>query len=73
MQIWSEIQQNFKNEWVAMAQWEEDPYGDISQGEVVCHSANRKEFYNTVKTKFANQDLAIRYTGDVEGPFLLTL
>lgn len=73
MQVWSDIQKNFKNEWVAMAQWEEDSYGDVRQGDVVYHSANRKEFYDIVKSKYADQDLAIRYTGDVEGPFLLTL
>lgn len=73
MQIWSDIQKSFKNEWVAMVQWEEDSYGDVSQGEVIYHSANRKEFYDTVKSQYANKDLAIRYTGDVEGPFLLAV
>ena len=72
MQMWSEIQRHFKDEWVAMAQWEEDSYGDISQGEVLFHSASRKEFYDIVKSKYAHKALAIRYTGDVEGPFFLT-
>lgn len=71
MQTWSDIQKNFSNEWVAMSQWKEDAYGDVSQGEVIYHSANRKQFYNVIKTQYVDTDLAIRYTGDVEGPFLL--
>lgn len=71
MQMWSDIQKNFNNEWVAMSKWEEDIYGDVSQGGVVYHSSNRRQFYNVIKSQYFDKDLAIRYTGDVEGPFLL--
>ncbi len=69
MILWNEMQKKFKNEWVAMTNWEEDEHGDVVKGDVVFHSPNRKEFYDVIKDRFSKIDLAIRFTGNVTGPF----
>ena len=70
MYSWQEIQKKFKDEWVAMADWEEDEHGDVKNAEVVYHASDRKNFYSFINTHYRTTDLAIRYTGNIKGPFL---
>ena len=73
MLTWQEIQEKFKDEWVAMLEWEEDEHGDVIKGNVAYHHQSRNAFYDYLKTQLPARSLAIRYTGNVRGPFFLDL
>lgn len=75
MITWSEIQEKFKNEWVAMTEWEEDSHGDIIRGSVSYHHPSQKNLYQYIKTNIRPQaqKVATRYTGNVQGLLLLGL
>lgn len=73
MLTWQEIQEQFRDEWVAMTEWEEDNHGDVVKGNVAYHTHGRKAFYDYVNHHYLNRDLAIRYTGNVTGPFFLDI
>lgn len=72
MLTWDEIQKTFHDEWVAMDKWEEDKYGDVLSGDVTYHHPNSKLFYEHLK-KFPHKSLAIRYTGNIRGPFFFDI
>lgn len=73
MLSWSEIKKKYKDRWVAITQWEEDGHGDVVKGHVVYSNPHQNAFYDYINQRFANKDLAIRYTGNVQGPFFLDL
>lgn len=75
MLTWPEIQKKFKDEWVAMTEWEEDGHGDIVRGCVNYHHPSQKNLYQYIKTHIRPQTkkVATRYTGNVTGPLLLGL
>lgn len=73
MFTWQEIQEKFKNEWVAMTEWEEDKHGDVVKGNIAYHNPTRDAFYDYLKAQLPGRNLAIRYTGNVKGPFFLDL
>ena len=73
MLSWEQNQEQFKDEWVAMMEWEEDRHGDVVKGNVAYHHPNRDTFYDYLKSKLPAKSLAIRYTGNVRGPFFLDL
>ena len=73
MLTWQEIQEKFKDEWVAMVEWEEDEHGDVIKVDVAYHHQSRKTFYDYLKAQLPARNLAIRYTGNVRGPFFLGL
>lgn len=73
MLTWQEIQEKFKDEWVAMLEWEEDTHGDVIKGHIVYHNHNRDAFYDYLNAQLPKRNLAIRYTGNVKGPFFLDL
>ena len=71
MFTWKEIQKKFKDEWVAITEWEEDEHGDVVKGVVGYHNPSQNAFYDHLKQYFHQKSLAIRYTGRVTGPFFL--
>lgn len=71
MFTWKEIQKKFKDEWVAITEWEEDEHGDVVKGVVGYHNPSQNAFYDHLKKNFHQKNLAIRYTGRVTGPFFL--
>lgn len=75
MLTWTEIQKTFKNEWVAMTEWEEDAHGDIIRGCVSYHNPSQKNLYQYISAHIRpqSQKVATRYTGNVQGPLLLGL
>ena len=68
---WKKIQEKFKDEWVVITEWEEDEHGDVVKGVVGYHNPSRKAFYAHLKKYFTQKSLAIRFTGNVRGPFFL--
>lgn len=72
---WREIQEKFKDEWVAITEWEEDGHGDIICGRVSYHHPSQKSLYRYINTHIRPQiqRVATRYTGNVKGPLLLGL
>lgn len=68
---WQEIQKQFKDEWVAMVEWEEDDHGDVLKGTVAYHNPSQNAFYDYLKDNLPAKSLAVRYTGRVRGPFFL--
>lgn len=70
MLTWEAIKDHYRDEWVAMTEWEEDDHGDVVKGNVAYHAHHRNEFYSYINRHFAHRDLAIRFTGNVRGPFL---
>jgi len=68
---WNQIRKRYKDQWVVMDDWDENEYGDVLAGHVSIHSADRKEISEEMKRKYKKMHLAIRYTGNVEGPFFL--
>lgn len=73
MLTWEEVQTQYRNQWVAFTQWEEDQHGDVVKGHVAYSHANRKSFYEHLKKHLWPKvtKIASRYTGNVRGPFFL--
>ncbi|MBI2343881.1 MAG: hypothetical protein HYV02_06090 [Deltaproteobacteria bacterium] len=75
MLTWDEVQIQYRDEWVAFTEWEEDEHGDVIKGHVAYHHASRKVFYEHLKTNMRPRvrKIASRYTGNIKGPFFLGL
>lgn len=71
MLSWQKIREQFENEWVAMKQWEEDEHGEVLKGNVIYHNPSQKNFYEHLKNHLRKQSLAVRFTGNIKGPFFL--
>ena len=70
-QSWEEIQAKHQDQWILLDEWDEDECGDIISGHVIFHSTDRDEISKLISKKFKKVHLAIRYTGDVRGPFFI--
>jgi hypothetical protein len=68
---WKDIENKYRDTWVAITEWEEDECGDVVSGHVAYHNPNRKQFYAYLKEHFPQRHLAVRFTGNVRGPFFL--
>lgn len=70
---WKEVQEQYKDQWVAFTEWEENEYGDVIKGRVAFHHSSRKAFYEYVKANIRPKyrKIASLYTGNVRGPFFL--
>lgn len=61
---WSEIQNTYPDEWVAVINFNTDEKGFI-EGEVVAHSADKDEFYREAGDLLpVYKTVAMRYTGE---------
>jgi hypothetical protein len=65
---WSDIQEKYPNEWVAIAHYEKPgdaPYGEII-GDVVAHASDENDFTCQIKSLPKDlEDIDVRYTGEV--------
>ncbi|MBI4238875.1 MAG: hypothetical protein HY696_10760 [Deltaproteobacteria bacterium] len=73
MLTWDEVQAQYKDQWVAFTEWEEDEHGDVIKGRVAYSHPSQTIFYEYLKTALRPQKkrIASRYTGNVRGPFFL--
>ena len=61
---WKEIKEKYPNQWVAIANFSDDPdFPSNSQGNVYAHSADEAELVKILKKKGDDLPLAIEYTG----------
>jgi len=70
-QKWENIEKTYKDEWILMDEWDEDQFHSILAGHVACHSKDRDEIDEYISTKMKKIHFAIRYTGEVTGPFFI--
>jgi len=70
MKPWKKIKQEYKDQWVAMTEWEEDEHGDVTKGYVAYTNPSQNAFYEYLKGHFPKKDLAVRFTGKVRVPLL---
>lgn len=70
---WEEIQKEYKNQWVAFTEWEEDKLGDVVRGRAAYSNPSQNAFYEYLRTKMRPKirKIATRYTGNVRWPFFL--
>lgn len=61
---WSEIQNTYPDEWVAVVNYDTDAKGNI-EGEVVAHSIDKDVFYREAGDLLSiYKTVAMRYTGE---------
>lgn len=60
---WLEIKKKFPNEWIALANYEQNGAIEV-EGTVIVHHPNKKNFHETVrKLRTQYPHIAVRYTG----------
>lgn len=60
-----QIKKKYPNEWVLIADPEEDELLEVKSGKVIVHSTKRETIYTALKERHGN--FAIRYTGKIKG------
>jgi hypothetical protein len=63
---WEEITQKFHGEWLLIVQAELDDTLGIIRGQVIAHSPNQDEIYNSLHLR-QGRDASIEYVGEVSG------
>jgi hypothetical protein len=63
---WEEITQKFHGEWLLIVQAELDETLGIIRGQVIAHSPNQDEIYNSLHLR-QGRDASIEYVGEVSG------
>lgn len=63
---WEEIIQKFYGEWLLIVQAELDDTLGIIRGQVIAHSPNQDEIYNSLHLR-QGRDASIEYVGEVSG------
>ena len=73
MLTWEEVQEKYKDQWVAFTEWEEDEHGDVIRGHVAYSNPSQKAFYEYLKTHLRPKwrKMASLYTG--RGPSFLNI
>jgi hypothetical protein len=61
---WEEITQKFYGEWLLIVQAELDDTLGIIRGQVIAHSPNQDEIYNSLHLR-QGRDASIEYVGEV--------
>jgi hypothetical protein len=61
---WEEMSQKFHGEWLLIVHAELDEYMGIRRGQVLAHSPNQDEIYNSLHLR-AGRSASIEYIGEV--------
>lgn len=63
---WNEIKAAYPEEWVVLADFEDDQSGEILSGNVVLHNMSRKDLSSDLVNlnRDKGSEVAIRYTGE---------